>query len=199
MYQLFETIQVLDGCLMNIYHHNERFNHSRQVLFHLEDKIHLEDIIDLPAYTKTGLFKCRVIYTTKIVSIDFEPYIPRVIRTLKLITCDSIKYSYKYLDRRILSDLQKQRGEADDILIIKNGLLTDTSYSNILLFDGQSWVTPKTPLLAGTMRALLIKKGIAHEQMLTVSHIKNAEKIRLINAMLPFEAEIDILPDNIIA
>ncbi len=198
MYPLFETIRVVDGNLMNIHHHNERFTRSRKNLFHLDDKIYLEDIIDLPPYAKTGLYKCRIVYTSEIISVDFEPYTPRTIQSLKLVTCDSINYSYKYLDRRVLMELKTQRGEADDILIIKEGLLTDTSYSNILLFDGQSWVTPKTPLLAGTLRNSLISNGIAREKFLTVKHLKQAKKIRLINAMLPFDAEIDIIPENII-
>ena len=47
---------------------------------------------------------------------------------------------------------------------VKNGRLTDTSYSNIALFDGNRWVTPAHPLLKGTMRQSLIDKGLLKEK-----------------------------------
>jgi hypothetical protein len=46
-----------------------------------------------------------------------------------------------------------QRGNADEIIIVRNGLLSDTSYSNIALFDGTMWVTPKTHLSTDTLSA----------------------------------------------
>ena len=39
--------------------------------------------------------------------------------------------------------------EQDEILITRNGLLTDTSIANIALFNGKEWHTPKHPLLKG--------------------------------------------------
>ena len=54
------------------------------------------------------------------------------------------------------------RGACDEILIIKDGHITDTSISNIVfrLPDGW-WLTPFTPLLKGIMRTYLLESGPA--------------------------------------
>ena len=78
-----------------------------------------------------------------------------------------------------------QRGDADEVVIVKNGLLTDTSYSNIALFDGQRWVTPRHPLLQGTMRQSLLDTGQLVERDIRDDEGGRYEKVSLINAMMP--------------
>ena len=46
---------------------------------------------------------------------------------------DTIDYTYKSAHREELNALYAQKGMADDILIVRNGYLTDTSISNIAL------------------------------------------------------------------
>ena len=57
--------------------------------------------------------------------------------------------------------LMELRGDKDDILIIKNGKVTDTSYANVVLSDKEGkCITPNsTYLLHGTRRASLLKSG----------------------------------------
>ena len=84
-----------------------------------------------------------------------------------------------------LSRLLLQKGDADEIIIVKNGRLTDTSYSNIALFDGNRWVTPAHPLLKGTMRQSLIDKGLLEEKDIMAEDFPKYLEVRLINAMMP--------------
>lgn len=77
------------------------------------------------------------------------------------------------------------RGDADEVVIVGNGLLTDTSYSNIALFDGQRWVTPRQPLLRGTMRQSLLDTGQLVERDIRDDEWGRYEKVSLINAMMP--------------
>ena len=81
-----------------------------------------------------------------------------------------------------------------DILIVKKEFITDTSFSNIIFFDGDNWITPSTPLLEGTKRKELLEKNIISEQEIKFSDLKNFKKAILINAMLDFDeiAEIEI-------
>ncbi len=195
---LFESIRISEGRINNIRFHNLRFNRTRRLLFGTKNTIYLQNHIQIPDYAKKGVFKCRIIYNSHIQSIAFEPYKPRTIESLQVIRGIHIEYSFKYTDRTTFQALLSQCSEADEILIVKNGLITDTSYTNILLFDGTIWSTPRQPLLAGTMRASLLRKGIIIEKDLTLDHLVNAQNIRLINAMLPFEAAIDINPRLII-
>jgi 4-amino-4-deoxychorismate lyase len=89
-----------------------------------------------------------------------------------------------------------QRQNHDDILIVKNGLITDTSYSNVAFFDGQLWFTPHQPLLPGTARARLLHEGCLQEAKITLTDLHRFEKCSLINAMLPL-GECRVAVDNI--
>lgn len=74
----------------------------------------------------------------------------------------------------------------DEILIIKNGLVTDCFYYNVAFWDGKDWLTPKSPLLGGTARARLLDKGIIREADINAKIINSFEKICLFNALNDF-------------
>ena len=50
----------------------------------------------------------------------------RMVSSLRPVASDTIDYSYKSTNREELNDLFARRGKADDILIVKDGYLTDT-------------------------------------------------------------------------
>lgn len=130
--------------------------------------------------------KGRVVYDKDgVKDVSFAAYHPLNIHSLKLVACDNLDYSYKSADRSQLQKLKEQRGDCDEIIIVKNGLLTDTSYSNIALFDGENWYTPKHPLLQGTMRESLIDQGKLRECDLKPEDLNRFLKVSLINAMMP--------------
>lgn len=181
---LIETIACIDGKLQNLPWHNARLNTSRNDLFKSKDKWMLEDI-KLPKFVNSGHWKCRVIYNNNFSGISYEPYVPKVVKSLQVVE-GNFNYFHKYYDRSELDELYKQKGEADDIIIIKNGLVTDTSIANILLNDGDGWVTPDTPLLTGTMRAQLIDKKIVRPKTIKAADLTNYKKIMLVNALNPF-------------
>ena len=194
---LFETIRLQDGVLHNLEYHNERLNHSRKTLYKSTDTFDLEQLIQIPASSKKGLFKCRVSYSREIKTIEFELYVPHVVKSLRMIEANTILYNYKYTNRGRINELLTKRERFDEILIIRNGFVTDTSYSNIIFFDGTKWVTPSTPLLHGTMRSFLLKNEIISEMKIKVPDLKQFQKARLINAMNPFESCKDIKIEKI--
>jgi len=196
MCRLFETIRITDGKPVNLDLHEKRLNRSRRKLFGLNDDLSLSDFIRVPEDCREGVFRCRVIYEQEVVSTEFTPYVPAAVRTLRLIHADTLTYDYKYLDRSSLTGLIN-RDLADDILIVKEGNITDTSYSNIVFSDGKQWVTPDTPLLCGTMRERLLADSIIKAERITVETLSRFTHFRLINAMLGFDAPL--LPiENII-
>lgn len=194
---LFETIRVLDGKLQNIVYHNARLNISRKVLFNVSDSIKLEECIRIPSEISKGIYKCKVLYDRKIQSILIEPYIQRKIKSLKLIEENTISYNFKFTDRDQLNQLLGRKENCGDILIVKDNLVTDTSFSNTIFFDGTQWITPSTPLLQGTMRGFLLTEQIIVEKEIKLTDLKYFKKARLINAMLPFESGSDIQIENI--
>lgn len=195
MCRLIESIRVENKQLCNIEWHNKRFNKALKDLFGIDTNFDLSKAIYIPEDMSTEIYKCRILYKRQIESIEFQPYTIRSIKTLKLIEDDTIEYSYKYKNREVFTRLMEKRGEADDILIIKNGCITDTSYSNIVFFDGKQWFTPDTYLLNGTQRQRLIAEGLIQEKHITTSDLENFSFIKPINAMLDFDktACVDII------
>ncbi|MGB3588105.1 MAG: aminotransferase class IV, partial [Tunicatimonas sp.] len=93
--------------------------------------------------------------------------------------------NHKFADRKLINHLFAQRQGCDDILMVKNGLITDTSYSNVALYDGQQWFTPHQPLLPGTARARLLQDGRLQKAKISPSDLAQFKRCSLINAMLP--------------
>jgi 4-amino-4-deoxychorismate lyase len=104
-----------------------------------------------------------------------------------LVECNQFDYSYKYENRTFLNQLFQKRGNCDDILIIKNGVVTDSYYANVVFYDGKNWCTPNTPLLPGTQRAKLLQNGKIRETCVTIKSISKYSLIGLINAMQDLE------------
>jgi 4-amino-4-deoxychorismate lyase len=162
-------------------------NESRKALFEATDEIFLETVIQVPGYAMSGIFKCRVIYGRKIEQVEFIPYVlPRVAR-LKAVMANDIEYSHKFLDRSRIMRLLESRGGCDEILIVRGGYMTDTSFTNIALFDGTAWFTPSSPLLPGTKRQALIDMGVLRPADLTLSDVHRFSRISLINSMLDID------------
>lgn len=186
MCQLLETIRIADRRLINMAYHNERFNRSRRELFGITEELNLEDIVRLPGNLNIGTWKCRIVYDSTIHSIGFSPYTPRIVRSLQLVADDTIDYHYKYLDRTRFDHLRSQI-QSDEILIVKNGFITDTSYSNIIFYDGEKWITPSSYLLNGTMRQFLLDTSRIVCDEIRPADICYFKSARLINAMLDME------------
>ncbi|HUS86753.1 MAG TPA: aminotransferase class IV [Bacteroidales bacterium] len=182
---LVETIKFKDGRLYNIDFHSDRFNRTRRDLFGIGLAVNLESKIVIPAYASKGLFKCRIEYDDNIRKIEFIPYERKQINTLRLVEAGDLEYSFKFIDRNGLNELFDKRLGCDDILIIKNGHITDTSYANIVVKekDGK-WHTPSSYLLAGTKRAYLLGRGIISEREITPASLRRYRELRLINSML---------------
>ncbi|MCX6231319.1 MAG: aminotransferase class IV [Bacteroidetes bacterium] len=198
MCRLLETIKVKDGKLQDIDFHNDRFNRSREVLFCINEKLNLENLIQLNSNLSNGIYKCRIIYGKSIQKIEFLPYFLPEIKSLKIVVDNSIDYAFKYENRDNIHKLLLQKGKCDDILIIKNGFVTDTSYSNIAFNDGERLFTSNTPLLKGTKRAKLIAQGLLSETEIKLSDIKLFKTAFLINAMIDLDDKIEISTNKII-
>lgn len=179
---LLETIRCEYKEAKHLSYHQKRLEESRQMLG-ITKRYDLHTLITPP---DEKLYRCRFLYDKQGYSIEFHPYSPKKISSLKLITCDSLEYPFKYADREVLNTLFELRGECDDVLIVKNGYLSDTTIANIALQIDGVWLTPDAPLLRGTTRARLIDEGFLIPSPLKPSDIAKATKIALMNAMMGF-------------
>lgn len=186
-----EVIKILDGKFYNLALHQQRINRTAETFFQLPVNISLEGN-KIPEEFKQGLVKCRIYYSEKEKDIEYSHYKFREIRKLKLVESDTIDYSFKYEDRKNLISLLNQKQDCDDILIVKNGFITDTSFTNVVFENKSGLYTPSSCLLAGTKRNQLLQKGIIKETEIREEDIRNYSKIYLINAMIDIEDDISI-------
>ncbi|MCE5174679.1 MAG: aminotransferase class IV [Bacteroidales bacterium] len=187
MYRLVESIKLQNRKLQNIEWHNKRFNETRNQLFGINEEVDLEQLIAVPDSLLNDVYKCRVLYGKQIEAVEFQLYTPKNVSTLQLVEGNDIAYAYKYENRFAFDRLMTMKGYADDILIVRDDHITDTSYSNIVFFDGKKWMTPDTFLLNGTQRQRLLAEGIITEAKISPSELKNFTAAKPINAMLDFE------------
>jgi 4-amino-4-deoxychorismate lyase len=177
--RLLETIHILEGEALNLSYHQERLDRSRyQLGFH--------DTLELKlSPPKEGEYRCRVLYEKEIEKIEYLPYKRKEISSFKLVHSDII-YDLKYEDRREINALLEQYPEADDIIIIKDSLVTDTSIANLSFFDGANWFTPKRPLLHGTCRQRLLDAHKIIASDIDYRSLNDFSKIAVMNAMTDF-------------
>ncbi|MEY8687742.1 aminotransferase class IV family protein [Bacteroides sp. AN502(2024)] len=192
MYLFIETIRVEDGQIYNLDYHTERFNKTRAVFWKDSVPLDLQEFIPPPPLS--GIYKCRIVYGKEVKDVTYTPYQMRQVSSLHLVVSDTIDYTYKSAHREELNALYAHRGMEDDILIVKDGFLTDTSIANIALYDGRTWFTPARPLLRGTKRAELLDRKLIVEKDIPQISLRDYSHIMLFNAMIDWERVI--LPVN---
>ena len=190
MYPLFETVCIRDAKVMYPEWHIRRYEESflrfygyppQEPLF---DSVSLLDSLQrLPA---SDMVKMKILYGSKEKTVELSPYSSKNIQTLKMVEADDIDYSLKFADRSCLDELTARRGIYDDILIIKDEMVTDSSFCNIVFFDGDRYITPSTPLLRGVARQRLLDLGVIEEREVRAVDIGKFGSFVLINAMRDF-------------
>lgn len=197
MYRLLESIKIKNKKVYNLEYHIDRVKRTVKSLgladVHLKEE--LKKVI-LPA--DNHLYKLRFLYGGESPPlIELSPYsIPRI-KSLKPVFSNSIEYPFKFTDRKQLKKLYDSRGKHDDILIVKNGLITDSYYGNTVFFDPrEGWITPANPLLKGSKRAYYLDKKKIKEGDINPEFIYNYTKMCLINAMIDI-GEVELKTTNI--
>ena len=182
----FETLKINNAKVYNLHYHQKRMQTT------LSDVTYnLQELLDPPT---TGLYRCRFLYDETGYEIEYIPYTKRIVKTLAIVYDDAVTYSKKTTQRQVLEQLYATRGNCDDVLIIKEGCVTDTTIANVALYDGVQWYTPDTPLLQGTMRQKLLDEGFLKEKRITVDALRGFQKMALMNAMIDFDI---IAQDNL--
>lgn len=187
MFPLFETFKIISGKINNLEYHQERIEYSIKLFYGKSNNNIVLKKLQLPLYDNSEILRCRFNYSYERYELNLSPYIKRNIDSLKIIFDDQIMYCLKYSDRNRLNELFDLRGNCDDILICKKGLITDTSIANVVLYDGVRFVTPRNPVLKGTYRKYLLDKGVIFEKDISIDELTKYEYLILINALREFD------------
>lgn len=188
MCQLIESIKIEGGNILRLPYHLKRMKNSLSELW--DDTLDLSILEDINSglkhLDKDITYKLRILYTNKEWELEFIPYSLRAVASVQLVYDDNISYAHKSADRMALDRLFNLRQDSDDILIVKNGLLTDSYYCNIALSRNDQWFTPSSPLLNGTMRDYLLDSGQIIPSDIPVGELSSYSSVRLFNAMIDF-------------
>ncbi|MCG3691797.1 aminotransferase class IV family protein [Aliarcobacter butzleri] len=175
----FETIKCEDFEVFNLDYHQKRVANTIGLNINLQEYINP---------ISEELLRCKLIYDENgVVDVLYFPYKKREIKSFKIIFDNEIEYSKKYLNRAKLDELYEKRDDCDEVIIIKNEIVTDTTIANIAIFYENSWITSKNCLLGGTTRARLLEEKKLFEKDITLDMLKNASKVALMNAMIGFD------------
>jgi 4-amino-4-deoxychorismate lyase len=182
MMKFFETIKIEKGEILNLKYHNLRLNKTINDIYDKKSDLDLKEFINVPDLKS---YRCKVIYDQEIRSVELTKYKERNFNSFKFIN-SNIEYRYKSVDREELNNLFEQRENYDDIIIVNDGLICDTTIANIAVYDGLKWFTPKKPLLFGTQRAKLLENKIITEKDIKIKDFKNLVSFAIMNALIGF-------------
>ena len=188
MFPFFETIRYSNAAAANLLFHQQRVDRT-----FLHNGIDIAiDLLTIDINTEAeksgvineGVYKCKISYDLNgKYSISFEAYQIRPIKTFTLVDIGINDYSFKFTDRSWINKAV-QSVSTDEVIFIKDGMLKDASYTNIVLFDGIDWVTPLHPLLHGTKRARLLSEKKIIEKDIHVDQLKDFKSLKFVNAMM---------------
>lgn len=191
-----ESIWIKNHKIQLIDYHQSRYEKTIKELYEKLPNQKLIKHIDRYALPSDDV-KCRVIYDGENIEVEYEVYNRRSFKSLKVVDSKSIQYDYKKLVRSKLDDLWSQREGHNEIIIVKDDLVTDAYYFNLVFHDGANFYTPLKCLLKGVRRESYISKSKVKVQNITVGDLKNFNSVFLINALNPL-GEIEVSIENVI-
>lgn len=185
MSRFIESIKIEDQKLFLLDYHQKRINATFSN-FGKEGSINLEKIFKKLEVDENGLFKLRVVYDLdKNYKTQLIPYAISEINDFQLIENNSFDYSFKF-EGRTEFERMKAKTKAEEIIVVKNNHITDTSFSNLLFLKGKEWYTPTTYLLNGVQRHYLLKEKKIKETEITLNNLKEFTHFQIINALNDF-------------
>ncbi|MCK5820259.1 MAG: aminotransferase class IV [Bacteroidales bacterium] len=189
---LLESIRINQGKPDNLSAHEERISRSQLALEGIRQLPPLEKIFKSTPPPNTRLLKARIVYNSDMYKIDYHEYSRAIIKSLQVCQEKSIYYPHKFANRRRLNNLKKTFPKYTEALIVIGNRITDTTFTNLAFWNGKKWLSPMYPLLPGTRRASLINQGLIELHDIQLSQLMDFEKVRLFNAMMPWDEAIEI-------
>jgi 4-amino-4-deoxychorismate lyase len=183
MLEFIESICCRQGEFQLLSLHQQRVNKTFAMYAPDITPIALDEIQIPRQFKKAEIVKCRITYQENIKKIEFQLYERKQPRRFFYVNDDNINYSYKYSNRTELEEIAARVDVSEEVVILKHNMVTDASYSNIALWNGSEWHTPKYPLLKGVQREHLLNAGQLIEKVILSGDVERYQKISFINAL----------------
>ena len=186
MSQFIESIKIEDQKIYLAELHQKRVNDTFSH-FGKEGSIDVAKIFKNLEIDENGLYKLRIIYDlNKNFRTQLIPYAISEIDDFQLVENNNYDYSFKFEDRKEFERM-KIKAKSEEIIVVKNNHITDTSFSNLLFLKGKDWFTPTTFLLNGVQRQHLLKSKKIKETEITLNNIKEFSHFQIINSLNDFD------------
>lgn len=198
MYPFIETIKINNAKVFLLEKHLLRMQKTCMEFYGKEKKVS-SLVVEIEGASKeiSQLTKLTIFYNLDSYKLEFKPYRKKKVEKIHIVQNDFIDYHLKYSDRNFFQNELSKIKANEEIFIIKNQQLTDASFANIALWNGNEWHTPTSPLLHGVKRDFYIEKKIIIPKNIGVEDLAKYEKVSLINAMLDL-TELEIATNRIV-
>jgi 4-amino-4-deoxychorismate lyase len=181
MFSFLETICIENGLLKNLPYHQKRVHETFESFYPDLIEFDLSDTLSKQNIPSTGIYRGRVIYEEKIISIEFIPYQEKPIAVLKIVNTGEFDYGFKWADRSYFEHTLTENKEVDEVIFELDGKIQDCTIANLAFLKNGIWYTPKNPLHWGTTRARLIDENKIQETDILVDELSSYSHICLIN------------------
>jgi len=197
-YPFLESIGVYEGQAPLLPYHQARVDRTFAAFYPGQKPLDLLELWQKINFPPEKV-KWRIQYNALEQKAEICAFPERKIEYLQVVKDDTIEYAYKFTERDRLDVLYREKAEpADEILIIRNGLLTDAYYYNVVVKIGAQLLTPRKPLLAGVMRAYCLGEGLIQPADIRLEDLAEAKGVYLINALHPLERAAFIEQEHMI-
>lgn len=193
-----ETIRVQDGHARHVADHIDRMRCTALHFGFTAPALPADLDALVPHTLRTGIVRCRIVYGHTLREITFTPYRRRRLERLIAVDAGVMDYAFKYADRSPLARPQIPLTEADELLFVRGGYVTDTSYTNLILRRGDELVTPDTFLLDGTCRRRLLRTAQVRTAQVRLSDLTAYDELLLVNAMMPLGEALRLLVTSVV-
>jgi 4-amino-4-deoxychorismate lyase len=198
MSRFIESIRIENGLAPLIEYHQRRYEQCLNVHFQHATPEQLAHIAQKHLH-KQGKWKLRIAYDHKIRSVECIPYQPRHIKRFHLVYDDQVDYAWKYSNRKTFEKLKSGCADDEEIILVKNNLISDSSYANLAFYKNPYWYTPKHPLLKGVMRQYLLDNKKIKTTNITPELLNDFKCFCQINAMLDLNESPIYSPNQILS
>ncbi|MFV0346551.1 MAG: aminotransferase class IV [Bacteroidales bacterium] len=186
-HKFIETIRFANSEAQLIDYHQRRIELTQETFYGLKN-LNLRDI--LPNVNEESDMRCRIVYSDKVEDVEVTKPIEYDIQELVVVHANGINYDFKSANRRVFDKLSEGLEPNQSPLVVKDGFITDTPISNVVIKIGDELITPKAPLLKGVQRQFLIDNHIITEAPVPISIMEFVDEIMLVNCMMPLEKSI---------
>lgn len=191
-FELLETLLFEDGAFFLLEEHLDRLCASADYFDIPASRDELRCTLrDAAAALDPGAWKIRLLLNRQgVPHATAEPVHETMVQRVALasapVMSDNVFLYHKTTCRDFYEQARAGHPEADDVLLWnERGELTESSIANIVAHVDGRLVTPPVScgLLAGVMRAYLLRSGIIHEDVILVDALADIEQLYLVNSV----------------